>query len=212
MSLRRLILSTALAAAVLAGPASAQSLAKPVEFYFEADAQTPRPVVAIRETGEAAMARLAKILERKPNAPAEAAQLAHLAMEAGRTDLGRQFYARALGQIDSSNSHWRAILWNYGWDLYRAGAPEEALRQWTVLHNARSVSASWMPPTFALALWTLGRKDEAVQWYAAAVRTEPAQWRDASRYAELLPAWRDSERATLAEIQRAWAANPPAWP
>ena len=67
-------------------------------------------------------------------------------------------------------------------------------------------------PTFALALWTLGRKDEAVQWYAAAVRTEPAQWSTPARYAALLPHWRDEERATLAEVQRAWAANPPAWP
>ena len=62
------------------------------------------------------------------------------------------------------------------------------------------------------ALWTLGRKAEAVQWYAAAVRTEPQQWNGTDRYAELLPGWRDSERSTLAEVQRAWAEKPPAWP
>ncbi|MGO4777379.1 tetratricopeptide repeat protein, partial [Lysobacter sp. 2RAB21] len=66
--------------------------------------------------------------------------------------------------------------------------------------------------TYAVALWTLGRKDEAVQWYAAAVRSEPDQWRDTSAYASLLPDWRVADRATLAEVQKAWAANPPAWP
>ena len=64
----------------------------------------------------------------------------------------------------------------------------------------------------ALALWRAGQKQEAVQWYAAAVRTEPAQWSDSSRYAQLLPLWRDDERASLAEVQQAWAAAPPAWP
>jgi len=27
-----------------------------------------------------------------------------------------------------------------------------------------------------------------------------------------LPQWRDDERATLGEVQQAWAAAPPAWP
>ena len=73
-------------------------------------------------------------------------------------------------------------------------------------------NGAWVPPTLALALWTLGRRDEAVQWYAAAVRTEPQLWNDPSRLAQLLPAWKDEERARLAEVQQAWAANPPAWP
>lgn len=212
MFIRNLLLATALAAALASGAAGAQSLPKPNEFYFDADAQTPRPVVVVRETGEAAMERLAKILERKAHAPNEAAQLAHLAMEAGRNELGRQLYGRALREIDSGSSFWRSINWNYGWDLYHAGSAEEALKVFATLHNARSINASWMPPTYAVVLWTLGRKDEALQWYAAAVRTEPDHWRDASRYAELLPAWRDADRATLAEVQKAWAADPPAWP
>lgn len=212
MFIRKLLLASALAAALASGPAGAQSLPKPNEFYFDADAQTARPVIAVRETGEAAMDRLAKILERKSHAPNEAAQLGHLAMEAGRTELGRQLYARALREVDSGSTYWRSINWNYAWDLYHAGAAEDAFRILVTLHNARSVNAGWMPPTYAVVLWSLGRKDEALQWYAAAVRTEPDQWRDSSRYAELLPNWREADRATLAEVQKAWAANPPAWP
>ena len=33
-----------------------------------------------------------------------------------------------------------------------------------------------MPPTLALGLWSSDRKGEAVEWFAAAVRTEPTQW------------------------------------
>lgn len=209
MPLRRLVL---MACMVAAGSASAQSLPKPAEFYFDADANATKPVVVVRETGEAAMAKLLKMIERKPHASAERAQLAHLAMDAGRVDLGRELYARALQQLGASDAAWRAVMWNYGWDLYRAGDAAAAFAQWRTLLLSRSVTASWMPPTFAVALWSLGRKDEAVQWYAATVRSEPQQWGTSAGYAQLLPAWRDAERATLAEVQATWAAKAPAWP
>ena len=71
---------------------------------------------------------------------------------------------------------------------------------------------AWAPPTFALALWKLDRKPEAVRWYAAAVRTEPQQWIDPARLSALLPDWTQADRDTLAEVQAAWAKDPPAWP
>src|SRR5262245_53661001 len=113
----------------VAGTASAQALPKPAEFYFDADANATKPVVAVKETGEVAMHKLAKILERDSNADAAAAQLAHMAMEAGRNDLGRQLYTRALRGLDSGDGIWRAVVWNYGWDLYRSGDDTAALEQ-----------------------------------------------------------------------------------
>jgi len=209
MPIRSLFLMVLLA---VAGNASAQSMPRPAEFYFDSDAKATRPMVAIKGNDEATMQRLAKLIERKPDAIIETAQLAHLAMVAGRVELGRQLYTRAVARMSSTSSEWRPVLWNYGWDLYRAGDDAGAHAQWQQLATARSVTASWMPPTFALVLWSLQRKDEAVQWYAAAVRTEPDQWRTANRYPALLPDWTDGERATLAEVQAAWAQNPPAWP
>ena len=208
--LTRSLLMTALLAAT--GAVSAQSTNKPAEFYFAADANTVKPVLAIRETGDAATQKLAKAIERNPHAKAEVAHLAHLAMNAGRAELGRQLYGRALTAIDRNDGLWRSVVWNYGWDLYRAGDSEGALSQWRSLQESRGVTASWIPPTFALALWSLERKEEAVQWYAAAVRSEPQQWNTASQFERLLPQWREDERATLAEVQAAWAANPPSWP
>jgi tetratricopeptide (TPR) repeat protein len=195
-----------------AGPASAQSLPKPGEFYFDADPTTTRPVVAVKETGDAAVQKLLKLIERNPRAKAEHAQLAHLAMDGGRIELGRELYTRALARIDNTDALWRPTVWNYGWDLYRAGDAAAAIVQWQQLVLTRRSNASWVPPTLALALWTTGSKDEAVQWYAAAVRTEPQLWRDPANFPRLLPDWRDGERATLAEVQAAWAANPPTWP
>ena len=215
MHFRHLLLAAALAAVGTAHaqtPASNAPLPKPVEFYFDADAKATKPVIAVRETGEAATAKLIKLIDRDPHAKAERAQLAHLAMAGGQKDLGRELYARALTRIAPTDGLWRSVMWNYGWDLQRAGEPAAALEQWRTLMTSRSVTPSWLPPTLALTLWTLGRKDEAVQWYAAAVRTEPGQWRASSAHATLLPEWTDGERAVLAEVQAAWAANPPRWP
>src|SRR3546814_1687060 len=69
----------------------------------------------------------------------------------------------------------------------------------------------WVPPTLALGLWTLDRREEAVQWYAAAVRTEPMHWRDPANLPALLPDWREEDRAKLAEVAAAWAKAPPSW-
>lgn len=193
------------------GTASAQSL-RPAEFYFDEDATTTRPVVAVRETGDAAVQKLLKAIDRDPRAKEEHAQLAHLAMEGGRVDLGKEFYVRALTRVPSTDALWRPVMWNYGWDLYRSGDAAGALAQWQQLVESRRSNASWVPPTLALALWSAGRRDEAVAWYAAAVRTEPTLWRDPANFPRLLPDWRENERATLAEVLAAWAADPPSWP
>ncbi|TZF89522.1 tetratricopeptide repeat protein, partial [Lysobacter lacus] len=197
----------------LAAPARAQSPEPPrqVEFYFDADAATVRPVLELKDPSPGAIDRLSRLVERKPDATLEAAQLAHYAMKGGQPAVGRDLYSHVLSRIDLTSALWKPVKWNYGWDLYRSGDAMGALQQWTDLAN-RGGSASWVPPTLALALWKVGRRDEAVRWYAAAVRTEPTQWSGASQFAQQLPQWHDDERATLADVQAAWAANPPRWP
>lgn len=206
--------SRCLVAALLALPGLvwAQSLPKPAEFYFEADANTVRPVVAIRGESEAVLKRLLKAVERDSGARAEAAQLGRIAMQGGRVDAGKGFYARALAGLEPSHMLWRPVTWNYAWDLYRAGEPAAALERWSSLVLVRGTTGSWVPPTLALGLWRAGRRQEAVQWYAAAMRTEPRQWDSPAHFARLLPGWRDDERAVLAEVHAAWRASPPSWP
>lgn len=186
-------------------------LPKPAEFYFDTDASAVKPLPSTKTIKPAEMDRLLKTAERNPRALEQRVALAHLSMEGGNSQLGRQFYDGALAQMDNTYRAWRSAQWNYAWDLYRLGDAEGALAHFEPLVNTGG-KASWMPPTLALVLWKLGRKDQALQWYAAAVRSEPDQWRDTGRYAELLPAWTDDERALLAAVQQAWAANPPRWP
>ena len=198
----------------MAGPLAAQSdrLEPRSEFYFDTDAGTTRLITAERGSGDAMVERLGRTIARNPHNAEAVAQLAHVAMDGGRVDLGRELYTRAMGLVGTSNRLHRPLLWNYGWDLYRAGDAEGALSQWRALLDGRSVTAGWMPPAFALVLWTLGRQDEAVHWYAAAVRSEPSQWSTADRHAGLLPDWKPAELEILGQVQQAWQQDPPEWP
>ncbi|MBK0014696.1 tetratricopeptide repeat protein [Stenotrophomonas sp. S41] len=201
------VLLVSSAAAAWAAPA----LPAPQEFYFDNDAAAA-PIIVVSGAGEDLIAQLLKQRERGRKSLEATAQLASVAIAQGRAEVGNQLYHEAMTEAPVQSILGRSVRWNYGWDLLRQGQALAALEQWqSVANNLRS-NAAWIPPTYALALWRAGQQQEAVKWYAAAVRTEPTQWNDSSRYPELLPAWRDDERASLAEVQQAWASAPPAWP
>lgn len=200
----------ALVLAFFAMTANGQSLTKPKEFYFDQD-NTARPIVVVEGDVSTVTEQLAKERERGRKAVEATAQLARIAFQQNRTDLGKALYAQAMETRAASTSLGRGIRWNYGWDLYRLGERETALQQWASLVSGHG-APSWIPPTLALALWSVDRKPEAIQWYAAAVRTEPYLWNDPANFPQLLPDWSASERATLAEVHAAWQSDPPSWP
>lgn len=209
MILFRILLAAMLATYGFA--VQAQALPKPKEFYFDADGNSARKIVVVEGEGEALAAQLIKARERGRRQVEATAQLAHVAITDNRVELGKSLYQQALQGTQASNGIGRAVRWNYAWDLYRLGEHDAALKLWAELAGGYG-SPSWVPPTLALGLWDADRKTEAVQWYAAAVRTEPNQWSNPANYATLLPDWRDEERQRLVEVYNAWAANPPAWP
>lgn len=209
MTLYRIVLAIVLAVSGFA--AQAQALPKPKEFYFDQDATTARKIVVVQGEGDALAAQLIKARERGRKQIEATAQLAHMAMSENRIDLGKSLYLQALEGTQANTTIGRSVRWNYAWDLHRNGDKEPALKLWAELAGGYGQPA-WVPPTLALALWDTDRKSEAVQWYAAAMRTEPSQWNNPANYARLLPDWRESEHKTLAEVFAAWRANPPAWP
>lgn len=204
-----MLLAVVLASVVFS--AHAQSVPKPKEFYFDEDKTTARPIVVVEGEGEAQVQALVRERDRGRRQLEATAQLAHIAFSDGRTDLGGQLYQQALAQTDAKGTLGRAVRWNYAWDLFRAGQVEPALTRWVEVASAYG-SPSWAPPTLALALWRLDRKQEAVAWFGAAVRTEPTIWIDARNFASQLPDWKQEDRDTLAEVLGAWQANPPTWP
>ncbi|WMJ71185.1 tetratricopeptide repeat protein [Stenotrophomonas sp. 24(2023)] len=207
------LLAGVLLAAGAATAWAAPALPAPQEFYFEKDtAATPVSVVPAEGDADALVAQLIRQRERGRKTVEATVQLADVAIGQGRTELGEKLYREALAEAPAASANGRAVRWNYGWSLLRRGDADAALAQWQAAAGGLRGNPSWVPPTYALALWRLGEKAEAVKWYAAAVRTEPSLWSDASQHARLLPAWREDERTTLAQVQAEWAASPPAWP
>lgn len=201
----------ALAAAL---PAPAQGLMRPAEFYFDDDRLTTRPFEPLDESqiSEGVVRTLLRQPIRDRRAAEALGRVAHTAIASGRVELGRSLYERALSDLGQNHGSTRQLLWNLAWDLQRAGQHEAALERWTELVGSRSSRASWIPPTLALSLWQADRREEALHWYAAAVRTEPGLWTTPGDFAALLPDWRTEDRAVLVRVHAAWAANPPAWP
>lgn len=191
--------------------AQAQNLPKIAEFYFDEDTAA-KPIQALPPEQVGLVDQLMKLRERGRKSTEATVQLAGIAYADGRTELGVRLYNEALSATTPNSVQARSIRWNLGWDLYRNGDAETALTQWAQAAEGMRGNASWVPPTLALTLWKLGHRDEAVSWYAAAVRTEPEQWNNAANFPQLLPQWKDEERAVLAEVLRAWAAKPPLWP
>src|SRR5690606_3810922 len=196
-----MLLATGLAIASVV-TAQAQTLPKIAEFYFDPDVAA-RPIEVLPAGQPDLVDQLMKLRERGRKGVEASVQLASIAYAEGRAELGA-------GSASSEQA--RGIRWNHAWDLYRQGDAAAALALWVEAAEANRGHADWVPLTLALVLWQLDRKDEAVQWFAAAVRTEPQQWADAAQFPRLLPLWRDAERAQLAQVQQAWAAAPPAWP
>lgn len=180
----------ALFALVVSASAWAQSSTRVEEFYFDDDRKAQQTFQVVKGNDDDAVRRLMQLAERDGvNADKASAQLAHLLMSSGRLQEGKSFYAQLLQRHDQTSGLHRPLLYRYGWDLYRAGEHGPALAQ-----------------------WQLDRKPEALAWYAAAVRSEPAKWGGGTLPADLLRDWTDAERADLAKVQAAWAKAPPAWP
>ena len=205
----RIFLATMLASSGFA--AQAQVLPKPKEFYFDESADVARKIVVVEGEGEAITEQLLKARERGRKQAEATAQLAHVAMSSNRAELGKSLYAQVLASVPATGALGRSARWNYAWDLHRIGDTAAALEYWAELARGYGQPA-WLPPTLALSLWENDRKPEALQWYAAAVRTEPNLWNDPANFNTLLPEWREQDRQRLVEVYNAWATNPPAWP
>lgn len=189
----------------------AQDIPRPKEFYFEPDTEVARPLELVPGSDDATVERLLHARDRnRRDATLAIAQLARISYAGGRPETGAALYAEAKSRPDNARMR-DSLYWNHGWDLYRSGDVAGALGQWRIAGADRLKGPSWLPPTLALGLWRLDRRDEAVRWYAAAVRTEPGLWQSPD-LVRLLPDWTEADRAVLAEVAAAWRAAPPTWP
>lgn len=201
----------ALMLAVAASVVQAQNLPKIEEFYFDNDAAA-QPLQVVPAGAADAVDQLMKLRDRGRKTAEATSQLASIAIADGRRDLGRNLHEEAIKATQANTVQGRSVRWNHAWDLYRLGDVPAALAAWTGVQATARGNPAWVPPTYALGLWVQGQKQEAVRWYAAAVRTEPQLWNDPANFTRLLPHWRQQDRDALVEVYQAWSERPPVWP
>ena len=114
-------------------------------------------------------------------------------------------YATLLARDDLDPFLRRRVHWYAGWSLLDLGRDAEALAHWREAERSHRGRPEWVPYTYALPLWRLGRREQAVAFYAEAVITDP-RWASAAGLQRRTARWQDDERALIEDVRRAWRA------
>jgi tetratricopeptide (TPR) repeat protein len=112
-------------------------------------------------------------------------------------------YADLLARKDLDPFLRRRVHWYAGWSLFALGRDAAALAHWGEAERAHRGRPEWVPYTYALPLWRLGRRDQALAFYAEAVAIDP-RWASAEGLQRRTARWQDEERALIEEVRRAW--------
>jgi len=203
--LRSFALLLLFAAAPLAAQTAA-ALPVPAESYGEDDPAAVRPR-AIDPADARARQMLEQVLQYDPENVSARIQNANLMIARGmrQRGLGEYEYVRRLAQSDPVKL--RQVTWNYGWALFETGDARRALAEWMEaerLHGGRPI---WVPTTYALGLWVAGDRDLAVQFYRAAVNSNPRRWGEERGLAEATRAWSANEKVAIEAVYGAWRSQ-----
>jgi predicted Zn-dependent protease len=138
----------------------------------------------------------------------------HLWVERGylRADRGdakgaEEDYAHALKLAANDPRQLRFAHWSHGWALLGLDRPEAALSEWREVERLHGGHPYWLPYTYAIGLWAAGRHDEAVAYYAAAVRSFPERWATRESVRTHSSKMKPEEQALMLEVFTAWAAK-----
>lgn len=122
---------------------------------------------------------------------------------AGRAQTARDSYAQAL-ELASLPVFERRVRWSFGWALLQLDAFDEAIAQWQLaaaLHGGRPF---WLPYSLAVAHWSAGRKEDALDWYQVAVDSFPGHWADQDGVERWTRNWKQREREAIEAVFSAW--------
>lgn len=194
----------------LAAPAVAQDLELPTPAAAYAD---PDPAGAIYPDMDPTIPGLEDSLNqavgRARNNPVALAQRGLYQYLQGQRTRGQRDYERALAVAGSASVEQRYVHWSQGWALYTTGDFAGALAQWRASADLHGGQPHWVPPTFAMALWSLGARDAAVAFFDVAVRDRPSSWATPEAIEATTSDWRPNERLAILSIHNQWQSMGP---
>jgi tetratricopeptide (TPR) repeat protein len=199
----RIALVAVLAFASLTAAAQDSGLPQPEEAYGMDDpaAVAPKRIDANDNLGRQT---LEQILQYDPENVNARIQNAELLIARGMRQRGLDEYVYALRLAESDPLKLRTVYWNYGWALFRVGEARGAITQWQQAERMHGGQPIWVPTTYAVGLWVAGEKELALQFYKAAVRSNPRRWGEASGLKESTANWGANEKAAVDAVYAAW--------
>jgi tetratricopeptide (TPR) repeat protein len=199
----RSVLLAFLLVAATALQAQAPKLPVPSETYGEDDPAAVRPK-PIDPTDVRARQMLEQVLQYDPENVSARIQNANLMIARGlrQRGLGEYEYVRRVAQQDPKKL--RQVIWNYGWALFETGDARRAMAEWMEAERLHGGQPAWVPTTYAVGLWVAGDRDLAVQFYRAAVNSNPRRWGEERGLAEATRAWAPNEKVAIDAVYAAW--------
>lgn len=188
----------------LAPAARAQDgIPAPAGVYADNDPAAVRPDMQDPQD-RAARRQLDQVLKSNPdNVPARVLD-AWMLFEAGNRSRATRAFESAIASAPDGSLPLRHAHWNYGWALFSSADNAGALQHWQAAADLHGGHPSWVPTTFAIGLWLTGHTERAIEYYDAAVASDPDRWGDAAGVAEATRTWGANEKLALEAVQAAW--------
>lgn len=194
----------------LATPVAAQTLELPTPAAAYADRDPAGAIYPDMDPSTPGMEdTLNQAVRRGRGNPVPIAQRGLYYFMQGQRSRGQRDYDRALSLAEPGSPEQRYVHWSHGWALHAAGDHAGALAQWRLAAQLHGGNPHWAPSTFAMALWSLGARELAVEFFTVAVEGDPALWRSLEAIEATTRDWRPNERLTMLSIHNQWLSSQP---
>ncbi|WP_454832107.1 tetratricopeptide repeat protein [Pseudoxanthomonas wuyuanensis] len=148
-------------------------------------------------------ALLAQRLQRNPRDPVALIQRAYLYLNGGYPEEARRDFEAALSASPPGSPLERRVLWSRGWAEYDLGNVAGALRDWQRAEELHGGRPYWVGYSYALAYWTIGSEEQALNWFDAAVAATP-EWGSDEGFFMLTRHWRPAQRERMKVMYSTW--------
>lgn len=167
--------------------------------YAEADpaARAPRDLDI---ADPATLAALEAAIELDPNNVQARIDRAYIWTLTGNRIRGLAEFTRAQAMAPAGRALQRRAYWTEGWAMYQLAEYAAAMRAWRRAEALHGGAPAWVPPTYAVALWSAGDRESALQWFEVATHSAPSEWLTRARVDTSIRFWRPPESAAMREL------------
>ena len=145
-------------------------------------------------------------LSRNPKDPVLLSHRAYLFQEGGDLALAVRDFDKAIEYAVPGSAVERNVYWALGWANYDQGDYEGAFDNWLHAIKEHGGKPYWEAYTLALLYWTAGKQEMALDWYAAAVASDP-QWNNEKGFKEKTRYWRPLQRERMQQLFGTWRSS-----